>query len=196
MTDEPPRAGAPRVAPMAQLPLETHRLLLRPWRRSDAAAIIELLDDPEMAEHLAVIPHPFVAFDAQALVRAAWQRLTTGRGFDLAIVAKDAPDRPIGSVGLGLAEDGRCGELGFWIGRRHWGHGYATEAAARLVDFARDALHVTAFTATAAECNARSIAVLRKLGFAESGRGTCEVPSTGRRRAMIHFARDAMDEKR
>lgn len=176
---------------MARLPLATDRLLLRPWRRADVDAITRLLDDPEMADFLIVIPRPFVDFDARTLVRAAWRRLTTGRGFDLAVVLKESPEEPVGSVGLGLSEAGKRGDLGFWIGREHWRRGYATEAARKLMAFAREVLGVTEFTATAAEDNAASIRVLRKLGFAETGRGTKDVPSTGKERAVIHFACDA-----
>lgn len=196
MVDRRSGAGAQPDSPMAQLPLETERLLLRPWRQSDATAIAGLLDDPEMADFLMVIPQPFVPFDAQTLIRAAWRRLTTGRGFDLAVALKEAPDEPIGSVGIGLSGEDRRGDLGFWIGRDYWGRGYATEAAGRLMKFARDALHVTAFTATAAEDNAASIAVLRKLGFAEAGRGTKDVPSTGKARGVIHFACGTAEDAR
>lgn len=189
--------GGPRAdSPMAQLPLETERLLLRPWRQADCGAVTRLLDDPQMAEFLMVIPQPFVPFDAQTLIRAAWRRLTTGRGFDLAIALTDSPDAPIGSAGIGLSGTDRRAELGFWIGREYWGRGYATEAARALMDFARKSLRIGDFTATAAEDNAASIAVLRKLGFSEAGRGTKVVPSTGKTRGIIHFACEASEKTR
>lgn len=175
--------------PMAQLPLETERLLLRAYRRADAAAIVRLLDDPAMAELLMVIPQPFVAFDALTLIRAAWRRLATGRGFDLAVTLRDGGDAPIGSVGIALHDGGRRGELGFWIGRDWWGNGYATEAASRMIGFTAAALRVERLTATAAADNAASVHVLEKLGFMETGRGTREVPATGEQRETRLFAR-------
>lgn len=173
---------------MAQLPLETERLLLRSYRQSDVEAITGLLDDPAMAALLMVIPRPFVVFDARTLIRAAWRRLATGRGFDLAITLRD-DDALIGSVGIALHDGGKRGELGFWIGRAAWGNGYATEAASRLIDFAVESLRVEQFTATAAIGNAASIRVLEKLGFTGTGRGTREVPSTGEQHATLLFAR-------
>lgn len=190
MAETPAGGGTAGDAPMAQLPLRTERLLLRPYRQDDAAAIARLLDDAVMAELLMVIPQPFVSFDARTLIRAAWRRLATGRGFDLAVVRRDRPDEPVGGVGIGLFEDGARAELGFWVGRDHWGQGYAGEAAGRLVSFASDSLGVARFTATAAADNAASIRVLEKLGFTESGRGEQEVPSSGRLREVILFARD------
>ena len=171
---------------MAELPLRTARLMLRPYGQDDAPYIAALLDDPVMADFLMVTPQPFVEFDARQLVKAAWRRLATGRGFDLVIVAKDG-GAPLGGVGVGLHDDGTRAELGFWIGRAHWGRGYATEAASRMVGFARDALGVARITATAAEGNAASRRVLDKLGFIETGRSERNVPSTGEDRKVILF---------
>ncbi len=181
-------AAPPAGSPMAQLPLETERLILRPYGQADASHIVALLDDPVMADFLMVTPQPFVAFDARQLVKAAWRRLATGRGFDLMIVAKDG-DAPIGGVGVGLHDEGARAELGFWVGRDHWGRGYATEAATRMIDFARSALDVSRITATAAEGNAASRRVLAKLGFVETGREQRTVPSTGEARTVVLFER-------
>ena len=90
-------------------------------------------------------------------------------------------------VFVGLHDGGTRAELGFWIGRAHWGHGYATEAASRVVAFARDALGVARITATAAEGNAASRRVLDKLGFVETGRGERKVASTGEVRPVLLF---------
>lgn len=179
--------GARPGSAMAQLPLRTARLILRPYGHADGPAIVALLDDPVMADFLMVTPQPFVAFDARQLVKAAWRRLTAGRGFDLMVV--DATDEaPLGGVGVGLHDGGRRAELGFWIGRRYWGRGYATEASARMIGFAREALGVDRITATAAEGNAASRRVLDKLGFAEAGREARTVPSTGEVRPVILYA--------
>ena len=174
-------------SPMAHLPLETERLLLRAYARDDEAEIARLLNDTEMARFLMVIPHPFVEFDARQLVKAAWRRLTGGRGFDLLITVKDGGDRPVGSIGVGLHDEGARGELGFWIGRDYWGRGYASEAARRMIDFATETLGVARITGTVAADNDASLAVLARLGFVETGRGETRVPSTGEMREVIFF---------
>ena len=186
MSGQEGKSAASAGSPMAQLPLRTARLLLRPYGQDDAPDIVALLDDPVMAEFLMVTPQPFVVFDARQLVKAAWRRLTTGRGFDLLIVPSDG-GAPLGGVGVGLHDDGARAELGFWIGRAHWGRGYATEAASRMVGFAREALGVARITATAAEGNAASRRVLDKLGFVEAGRGERKVASTDADRPVILF---------
>ena len=186
MPDRPANATPPAGSPMAHLPLETERLLLRPYAQGDTAEITRLLNDTEMARFLMVVPHPFVEFDARTLVKAAWRRLTGGRGFDLLITIKDG-GKPVGSVGVGLHDEGRRGELGFWVGRDYWGRGYASEAARRMIEFSTETLGVTRLTGTVATDNDGSLAVLAKLGFTETGRGEKQVPSTGEMREVIFF---------
>ena len=188
---------APPDSPMALLPLETERLLLRPYRQDDAAAVARLLDDAAMADFLMVIPQPFVDFDARQLVKAAWRRLATGRGFDLLAVLKPGDGAPLGSVGIGLhdgdpQDGGRRGELGFWIGRDWWGRGYGTEAARRMVEFAQDTLGVSPITATAAVSNPASRRILEKLGFVETGRDVKQAPSSGEARDVILYELSAV----
>ncbi len=178
---------APPGSPMAHLPLETERLLLRPYRQDDTGAVARLLDDTAMADFLMVIPRPFVVFDARKLVKAAWRRLATGRGFDLLAVLKPGDGAPVGSVGMGLHDGGRHGDLGFWIGRDWWGRGYGTEAAGRMVEFARDSLGVSRITATAAVSNPASRRILEKLGFVETGRDVKQAPSSGEMRDVILY---------
>lgn len=187
MPDQPANVAPPAGSPMAHLPLETERLLLRAYTRDDAAEITRLLNNTEMARFLMVIPHPFVEFDARTLVKAAWRRLTGGRGFDLLITVKDGGNRPVGSVGVGLHDEGARGELGFWIGHDYWGRGYASEAARRMIEFATETLGVERLTGTVATDNDASLAVLAKLGFVETGRGQKHVPSTGEMREVVFF---------
>ena len=58
-------------------------------------------------------------------------------------------------------------EIGLYWALRpaHWGHGYATEAAAALVTYAFDRLRLRRIVATTEHDNNRSIAVMRRLGM-------------------------------
>ena len=42
----------------------------------------------------------------------------------------------MGAVGLKLTAGARRATLGYWVGRRFWGHGVAREAAARVLRWA------------------------------------------------------------
>ena len=55
--------------------------------------------------------------------------------------------------------------LGYWLDREHLGRGIMTTALTRLLRRAREALEATAFFAGVTHGNAKSVAVLRRLGF-------------------------------
>ena len=87
----------------------------------------------------------------------------------------------IGGVGLSLEEDNDW-DLGFWIGRDHWGQGYATEAAMGLIQYAQEEFNFKQITACYIKGNKGSSNVLRKLGFEEIGE--CEEYFLSRRKTM------------
>jgi 8-oxo-dGTP diphosphatase len=78
----------------------------------------------------------------------------------------------VGVVGLRIDAEQRCGRLGYWVGRRFWGHGVATEAAGRLARWALANLDIDRLEAGVIIDNPASAAVLRRVGFRQIGEGT------------------------
>lgn len=78
----------------------------------------------------------------------------------------------IGAVGLKPLGDveARTLELGYWVGRAHWGRGYATEAVAGFSRWALETFpDVLRLEARVHEGNGASGAVLLKAGYREEG---------------------------
>lgn len=69
--------------------------------------------------------------------------------------------------------------LGYWIGKPYWGHGYASEAAHRVIRFAFDELDAKLLTAGWFFDNPASGRILEKLGFKPSGSEEMECLSRG-----------------
>ena len=133
--------------------LQTGRLTLRPLLASDEAALVAGLNDWKVARWLAVVPFPYGPQDFRDFLGQAEPGETW--------VIED---------GEGLAGViGNEGALGYWLARRAWGRGYATEAAravlaAHFADPAAGPVDSGHF-----EGNARSVNVLTKLGFHVTG---------------------------
>jgi ribosomal-protein-alanine N-acetyltransferase len=60
-------------------------------------------------------------------------------------------------------------EIGYTIFPEHRGRGYATEAANALVDWARNERGIDEFIASVSPLNEASLAIVRKLGFVQTG---------------------------
>lgn len=143
----------------------TERLLLRPAWSEDAPALFAAIADEGIVRNLARAPWPYTLADAQAFV-AGPQR--AGEPAFLVFRVGAMPPALVGAVGLARAPGG-CVELGYWIARPFWGHGFATEAARAVVAIARDGLRIDKLVAGHFLDNPASARVLRKLGFAPTG---------------------------
>jgi [ribosomal protein S5]-alanine N-acetyltransferase len=160
-------AGA--ATPRQEVVLETDRLLLRPWRVSEAAIQRELWTerDPRVPPHRRIDAdgHPTIA-DLEEGIRAA-QPSSIG----LLAVERRAAGDVIGYCGLVDSGRGAEGEpeLAFELLRRVWGQGYATEASLAVLDWARSSGYERV-SATVWDWNTASRRVLARLGFAETGK--------------------------
>ena len=76
------------------------------------------------------------------------------------------------SSACGSTAKPRTATLGYWVGRRYWGHGVATEAAGRLARWGIANLELDRIHANVATDNPASAAVLRRIGFRQIGEGT------------------------
>ncbi len=144
--------------------LETSRLLLRPWRVSEAVVLYELWSerDPRAPPHRRIDAdgHPTVA-DLEDWIRANQQS-----SIGLLAVERKTDREVIGYCGLIDSERGARGEpeLAFELLRRVWRQGYGTEASLAVLDWARSSGYERLW-ATVWEWNTASQRVLAKVGF-------------------------------
>lgn len=148
--------------------LTTARLVLRPYAAQDAAAVHAHLQDREVASTTAMIPHPYPAGAAEEWIATHAARHQVGEAAVLAITLRDT-GALIGSIEMRVEAAHRRGDLGYWIGRAHWGQGYATEAADALLRWGIGTLGLHRVFATHMSRNPASGAVLRKIGMRHEG---------------------------
>ncbi len=151
---------------------------MRVLREGDATALHRLVNDWEVAKTLARVPFPYPRALADEWIASTWAQIAAGEAWHLAMAGED-DDALLGCVGVTPDRRKERAELGYWVGRRHWGRGLGSEAAGRLARWALDELGVGVVHASALRDNARSVAVLRRLGFREAGEGTQPFLSRG-----------------
>jgi RimJ/RimL family protein N-acetyltransferase len=143
----------------------TERLLIRRMEETDAAFVVELVNDPAWIRYIGDNGVRTVQ-DAERYIRNGPVAMYVTRGFGLYLVELKESSEPIGICGLIKREGLSDVDLGFAFLQRFWGAGYALEAAAATVAFARDSLRLRRIVAITTRDNRRSSQLLRKLGFA------------------------------
>jgi [ribosomal protein S5]-alanine N-acetyltransferase len=154
--------------PPIPLPLETERLLIRPFLVAEDAEPMEAVYcDPEVMRY---IPGGALA-DAEA-VRAtlATHAGTQERlGFSAwAVVERQTAD-VIGDAGFGIFEPTGDVELGYTLARPYWGRGYATEAAGACLEAGLAHIAAVRIVAVVDEANAASLRVADRIGMPRIG---------------------------
>ena len=118
----------PPAAAGTHFPIETERLLIRPFEPSDAETIFETWGDPEAMRWIPSGAHPDIETTRQRIGR--FMEHQAAHGFSLWPVIEKASGRILGDCGLLLVEwRGPEVELAYRFGRAAWGRGFATEAA-------------------------------------------------------------------
>jgi ribosomal-protein-alanine N-acetyltransferase len=142
--------------------LQTERLVLREYTLEDFTAVHSFASDPEIAKYVDWGPN--TEYDTRSFLEACAisQEAVPRTDFTLAITPRDGV--PVGSIGLTVDEHNH-GHLGYVVGTEHWGKGYATEAAARLLSHGWETLKLTRVEATCRPANLASARVLAKIGM-------------------------------
>lgn len=172
--------------PLPEQRLQGEGFVLRPWRHDDLDTLLHHADDPQVARALSDrFPSPYTRADGQSFL--------AGQVVDLSapVRAIEIDGQACGTIGVRLGQgERRCGaELGYWIGRAHWGRGLMTRIVAAYAPWVMARLRLARLQATVLDSNPASARVLLKNGFVEEGTMRCAVSKHGRLHDLRLFAR-------
>ncbi|PPK86066.1 RimJ/RimL family protein N-acetyltransferase [Neolewinella xylanilytica] len=114
--------------------LRTDRLLLSKPELADAGRIVELANDPVIAEFTLSVPHPYTEAAAITWLAAINEGWAEDHAFSFAIRNPENGEM-LGAVGLHISPKFGYAELGYWMGAPYRGRGYAREAVGAVIDF-------------------------------------------------------------
>ena len=139
-------------------------------RPDDADALWERRNDPEVARHQDwTLPWPRERATVVTDEVAAMDGPTDGEWW-MATVTDLDDTVSYGDLAVRLTWEGRSAEIGYTFAREHWGNGYATEAAAALVDRLFSGGRITRVQGTLHPDNIPSAMVLERIGMLYEGR--------------------------
>lgn len=145
----------------------TERLLLRRWQERDLAPFAALNADPQVMALMPRLLDRAASDDLVARIEARWR--DDGIGFAVAERREDGAF--LGMVGLSVLRldmlPAPAMEVGWRLARAHWGQGYAVEAARAWIAHGFGVLGLDEIVAITVPANARSLAVMRRLGMRE-----------------------------
>ncbi|MES2299527.1 MAG: GNAT family N-acetyltransferase [Pseudomonadota bacterium] len=144
--------------------IETERLIIRHMNLDDGALILEVLNEPSFLRFIGDRGVRDMA-GAQNYIRTAALDMYERLGFGFFLVESKADGCGMGFSGLAKRDYLDDVDIGFAFAPRYWHKGYASEAAAALLVYARDQLGLKRVVATTRVDNDSSIKLLEGVGL-------------------------------
>lgn len=149
--------------------IETPRLLLRPVSAADLRDLLEVSGDPEVTRFL-----PYETWqslqDAEVWLERMEAMAAAGTG-QVFVLVRRSDTKVLGNLLLFKYDEGsQRVELGYVLGREHWGKGLMTEAITAACACAFDELGIRRIEAEVNPANVASCVLLTRVGFTFEGR--------------------------
>ena len=149
--------------------METSRIILRPWRESDAPILYKWASDPDAGPRAGWAPHKFVE-ESLEVIRTLFSDTTNTWAIEL----KESGEA-IGAIGYGPSCEcnlpARDGEptVGYWIAKPYWNRGICTEALGLMIEHIRKMTGIKSIISGHFVDNPASGTVMEKNGFLPTG---------------------------
>jgi RimJ/RimL family protein N-acetyltransferase len=140
--------------------LETQRLVLRLPEPGDFEGYVELMGDPQAAQHIGGVLSRTAAWRKFLQMPGAWWM----QGYAMFSVVEKSSSRWLGQCGPWQPEGWPGTEVGWALKRDAWGKGYAREAAIASIDWAFENLGWTEVIHSINPDNGPSQALAQRLG--------------------------------
>jgi RimJ/RimL family protein N-acetyltransferase len=140
---------------------ETDRLFIRPFNDDDVEDVYILRSNQEI---MRFIREPQKFSESERWLKLISSRWKTERYGFCAVVEK-AKNEFIGWCGLWYLSETDEIEVGYAISKKHWGKGYATEAAQEFLRYGFNELKLEKIVSVARAENKASVRVMEKLGM-------------------------------
>jgi RimJ/RimL family protein N-acetyltransferase len=151
---------------MIGLPITTDRLIFRPYNDDDFEFLMSLLSDPEVVRFIGN-GKTRDEIGGKKFLQWIYSTYEFGEDMGLMVLVSKEDNTLIGHAGLvpqtidGVEEI----EIGYWISRKYWGKGYATESAKALLEYGKNQLDIKRFIALIQPDNISSQKVAKRVGM-------------------------------
>ena len=147
-------------------PIDCGCCVLRPWRASDAPIVTPLLGDRDVWLNLSDrVPHPYELQHAEQFIATHSAKNPPEN------VAITVDDKPVGGIGVfpGEGINRVSAEMGYWLGKPHWGKGIGSAALKAMTGYVAENFEFTRIFALVLARNPASARMLEKAGYVREG---------------------------
>lgn len=148
--------------------ITTDRLLLRLFKKSDAADVSVLCNNYNLYKNTLYLPYPYSQEDALNWIENHSENYNSNRIYEFAITDK-VTGNLYGAIALTNNQNFNNGEIAYWVGEDYWGNGFATESAKAILEFAFLKKQYHKVFARYFNSNPASGRVMQKLGMKKEG---------------------------
>ena len=151
---------------MLKLPITSERLLFRPYNNDDFEFLMSLLSDPEVVRFIGK-GKTRDENSGKDFLNWIYSTYEFGEDMGLMVLVNKEDNTLIGHAGIvpQMIDGNEELEIGYWICRKHWGKGYATESAKVLLEYGNKQLNKQRFIALIQPDNLASKKVANKIGM-------------------------------
>lgn len=148
--------------------IQTERLTLRAFYLSDAKRVQQLAGAFEIADTTGHMPHPYLDGMAEDWIGGQAEEFNDGDAATFAITLRSTGEL-MGAIGLTLQSHHQRAEMGYWLGVSYWNKGYMSEAAAAVIAYGFEELHLNRIYSSYFPRNPASGRVMQKVGMTHEG---------------------------
>ena len=151
--------------------IETKRFIIRPFKKSDANQVYEVCNDFEISKTTLGIPFPYTLEDATNFIKYTNDAISNQKSYELAITLKENSDELVGCISLmGIKRPADKAELAYWVAKKFWNNGIATEAGKAIIEYGFNTLNLNSIFARFLDNNPASGKVMEKIGMKYIGK--------------------------
>lgn len=148
--------------------LETDRLLLRPFKLSDAKEVYISMNDPEIYLTTLNIPKSYTMDLAISWIKSHELVYAEKGMITLAGIFKETSIL-VGAFTLSIDRKHNLGEVGYWIRKDCWNNGYGTEGTRELINYGFNEVKINKIIGRHFKLNTASGKVMEKCGMLREG---------------------------
>ena len=141
--------------------LKTERLIIKSPEIDDKVELTQLINDYAVVQWLSNMPFPYRLEDAEEFIEQSQEKVLK-QEFKTYMIFHNK--KMIGGIELRDFNEHSC-ELGYWLGKKYWGKGFATEAVGKILELGFGELNLSNIYAAYKVGNEASKKVLEKSGF-------------------------------